>query len=135
MEKQIMVKHSFSDKSFKIKNIISYLELFVESLSDKIVINCCLNTNQSKIIDEIMRLKHLGVVDSIDLETDKKHYNFNITIGMNNVIHILNLIENYGLNVMIYCNGIKMFINDNDGDFIIINSNHEKYSMIKNKNN
>lgn len=135
MEKQIMVKHSFSDKSFKIKNIISYLELFVESLSDKIVINCCLNTNQSKIIDEIMRLKHLGVVDNIDLETDKKHYNFNITIGMNNVIHILNLIENYELNVMIYCNGTKMFINDNDGDFIIINSNHEKYSMIKNKNN
>ena len=28
-----------------------------------------------------------------------------------------------------------MFINDNDGDFIIINSNHGKYSMIKNKNN
>ena len=53
---------------------------------------------------------------------------------MDNVIHILSLIENYELNVMIYCNGIKMFINDNDGDFIIINSNHGKYSMIKNKN-
>ena len=135
MEKQIMIKHSYSDKSLKINNIISYLELFVDSLSDKIVINCCLNVNQSKIIDEIMRLQHLSVVDSINSETDKKHYNFNFAIGMNNVIHILNLIENYELNVMIYCNGIKMFINDNDGDFIIINSNHGKYSMIKNKNN
>ena len=135
MEKQIMIKHSYSDRSFKIKNIISYLELFVDSLSDKIVINCCLNANQSKIIDEIMGLKHLGVVDSIISERDKKHYNFNNTIGMDNVIHILNLIENYELNVMIYCNGIKMFINDNDGDFIIINSNHGKYSMIKHKNN
>ena len=65
MEKQIMIKHSYSDRSFKIKNIISYLELFVDSLSDKIVINCCLNANQSKIIDEIMGLKLLGVVDSI----------------------------------------------------------------------
>ena len=135
MEKQIMIKHSYSDISLKIKNIISYLELFVDSLSDKIVINCCLNVNQSKIIDEIMRLQHLSVVDSINSETDKKHYNFNFAIGMNNVIHILDLIENYELNVMIYCNGIKMFINDNDGDFIIINSNHGKYSMIKNKNN
>ena len=135
MEKQIMIKHSYSDISLKIKNIISYLELFVDSLSDKIVINCFLNVNQSKIINEIMRLKHLGVVDSINSETDKKHYNFNVIIGMDNVIHILNLIENYEINVMIYCNGIKMFINDNDGDFIIINSNHGKYSMIKNKNN
>ena len=135
MEKQIMIKHSYSDRTLKIKNTISYLELFVDSLSDKIVINCCLNANQSKIIDEIMRLKHLGVVDSINSETDKKHYNFNITTSMDNVIHILSLIENYELNVMIYCNDIKMFINDNDGDFIIINSNHGKYSMIKNKNN
>ena len=135
MEKQIMIKHSYSDRTLKIKNTISYLELFVDSLSDKIVINCCLNANQSKIIDEIMRLKHSGIVDSINLEIDKKHYNFNITTNMDNVIHILSLIENYELNVMIYCNGIKMFINDNDGDFIIINSNHEKYSMIKNKNN
>ena len=135
MEKQIMIKHSYSDRTLKIKNIISYLELFVDSLSDKIVINCCLNANLSKIIDEIMRLKHSGIVDSINLETDKKHYNFNITTSMDNVIHVLSLIENYELNVMIYCNGIKMFINDNDGDFIIINSNHEKYSMIKNKKN
>lgn len=54
---------------------------------------------------------------------------------MDNVIHVLDFIENYELNVMMCCNGIKMFINDNDGDFIIINSKHEKYSMIKNKNN
>ena len=135
MEKQIMIKHSYSDRTLKIKNTISYLELFVDSLSDKIVINCCLNANQSKIIDEIMRLKHSGIVDSINLEIDKKRYNFNITTSMDNVIHILSLIENYELNVMIYCNGIKMFINDNDGDFIIINSNHGKYRMIKNKNN
>ena len=134
MEKQIMIKHSYSNRTLKNKNTISYLELFVDSLSDKIVINCCLNANQSKIIDEIMRLKHSGIVDSINLEIDKKHYNFNITTSMDNVIRILSLIENYELNVMIYCNGIKMFINDNDGDFIIINSNHGKYSMIKNKN-
>ena len=135
MEKQIMIKHSYSDRTLKIKNTISYLELFVDSLSDKIVINCCLNANQSKIIDEIMRLKHSGIVESINLEIDKKHYNFNITTSMDNVIHILSLIENYELNVMIYCNGIKMFINDNHADFIIINSNHGKYSLIKNKNN
>lgn len=135
MEKQIMIKQSYSDRALKIKNTISYLELFVDSLSDKIIISCCLNANQSKIIDEIMHLKHSGIVDIINSEIDKKHYNFNITTGMDNVTHILNLIENYELNVMIYCNGIKMFINDNDGDFIIINSNHGKYSMIKNKNN
>ena len=132
MEKQIIIKHSHSDRSSKIKNIISYLELFVDSLNYKININCCLNANQSKIIDEII---HLGVVDNIDLKTSKKYYNFNITINMDDVIHVLNIIEKYELNVMIYCDGIKIFINDNDGDFIIINSSHRKYKTIKNKNN
>ena len=54
---------------------------------------------------------------------------------MDDVIHVLNIIEKYELNVMIYCDGIKIFINDNDGDFIIINSSHRKYKTIKNKNN
>ena len=35
MEKQIMIKHPYSDKTFKIKNIIRYLELFVDSSNDK----------------------------------------------------------------------------------------------------
>lgn len=135
MEKQILIRHSYSDKTFKIKNIISYLELFVDSSNDKIVFNCCLNSNQTKIIDEIIHLKHLDDVDIIYLETDKTHYKFDIAIGLDKVVHILDLIENYELNVMIYCNDIKMFINDNDGDFIIINSNHKKYDTIKNKNN
>ena len=133
MEKQILIRHSYSDKTFKIKNIISYLELFVDSSNDKIVFNCCLNSNQTKIIDEIIHLKHLDDVDIIYLETDKTHYKFDIAIGLDKVVHILDLIENYELNVMIYCNDIKMFINDNDGDFIIINSNHKKYYSIKNK--
>ena len=67
MEKQIMIKHSYCNRTLKIKNIISYLELFVDSLNDKIIINCCFNTNQSKIIDEIIRLKHLDYVDIISL--------------------------------------------------------------------
>lgn len=133
MEKQIMIKHSYNDKTLKIKRIISYLELFVDSLNDKIVVNFCFNANQSKIIDEIM---HLDGVHSINLETNKKHYNLNIVIDMANIMNILNVIENHELNVMIYCNGIKIFINDNDGDFIIIDSNHRKYNKLKiiNKN-
>ncbi len=130
MEKQIMIKHLYSDRISKIKDIISYLELFVDSLDDKIVINCCFNANQFKIIDEI---KHLAVAGSVNLETDKRHYNVNITIGMDNVVNILNLIEKYELNVMICCEDIKLFVNDNDGDFIIINSRHRKYNTIKNK--
>lgn len=130
MEKQIMIKHSSNDRTVKIKNIISYLELFVDSPNDNIIFNCCLKENQSKIIDEIM---HLDNVDISNVETDKKFHKYDIVISLDNVVHFLDLIENYELNVMAYCNDIKMFINDNDGDFIIINSNHKKYYSIKNK--
>lgn len=79
-----------------------------------------------------MHLQCLDDGDIINVETDKKYYKFDISIGFDNVVHILNFIENYELNVTIYCNDIKMFINDNDGDFIIINSKHKKYNTIKN---
>ena len=71
MEKQIMIKHSSNDRTVKIKNIISYLELFVDSPNDNIIFNCCLKENQSKIIDEIM---HLDNVDISNVETDKKFH-------------------------------------------------------------
>ena len=132
MEKQIIIKHSCSDKIFKIKNIISYLELFADSSKDKIVFHCCLNANQSKIIDKITNLKHVGDVDMMNIETSKNHHKFDIATSLDYVVGILDLIEKYELNVMIRCNDIKMFINDNDGDFIIINSSHKKYKTIKN---
>lgn len=131
MEKQIMIKHAYMDKTFKIKNIISCLKMFVDSLTEKIIFNFVLNANQSEIFKEIINLKYLDNADIIKIETGKKYYKFDIAIGMDNVVKILNLIENHELSVMIYYNDIKMFINDNDGDFIIINSNHEKYKSIK----
>lgn len=131
MERQIMIKHQKVDTTSKIKTIISYLELFVGS-NDKIICNCCLNVNQSSILDEIKHLEQYYNVEIINVEANKKHYNYDVVICFKNFVHILNIIEKYELNVMISCNDIKIFINDNDGDFIIINSNHEKYNAIKN---
>lgn len=128
-----MIKYLYSDKIFKIKNIISYLELFFDSLNDKFIFNFSLNKNQSKIINEIRCLNNFGGINIINVETYKNYYNFDIASDFNNVIHILEIIENYELCVVIYCNDIKMFINDNDGDFIIINTKHKKYKSIKSK--
>lgn len=133
MEKQIMIKYLYSDKIFRIKNIISYLELFFDSSSDKFIFNFSLNKNQSKIINEIRSLINFGGINIINVETYKNYYNFDIASDFNNVIHILEIIENYELCVVIYCNDIKMFINDNDGDFIVINTRHKKYKLIKSK--
>ncbi len=133
MEKQIIIKHLYNDKNFKIKNIISYLKLFTTSSNDKFIFNFALNKNQSIIIDEIMNLNRLSGINFINVETHKKNNNFNIVSDFNSIKYIINIIENYELNAMIYCNDIKMFLNDNDGDFIIINTKHEKYQLIKNK--
>ncbi len=131
MEKQIIIKHLYNDKTFKIQNIINYLELFTISSNDKFVFNFSINKNQSKIIDGIMNLNHLSGINFINVETHKEYNNFNIVSDFNNIIYIINIIENYELCAMIYCNDIKMFLNDNDGDFIIINTKHEKYQLIK----
>ena len=102
MEKQIIIKHLYSDKTFKIKNIINYLELFIASSNDKVIFNFSINKNQLKIIDEITNLNNLSGINFINKEASPKNYNFNIVSDFNGVIYIINIIENYELCAMIY---------------------------------
>ncbi len=131
MEKQIVIKHSYSDIAFKIKNIVSYLKLFIDSNNDKFIFNFSIKKNQSKIVDELKNLNQLNSIYILNEKTSKNLYNIDIACDLDDVISILDIIEKYQLCVMISCNDIKMNVNDNDGDFIIMNTKHKKYQTIK----
>ncbi|MBR7160769.1 MAG: hypothetical protein IKD20_07030 [Clostridia bacterium] len=128
MEKQIIIRHKNSDLTSKINTNIAYLEMFVNS-NDKMVCSFRIGKNESYIIDEIMRLESLHKISVVNI--GKKNCDYEIISCLKNIEQILNIIEKYELNAMIYCNDIKLFINDNDGDFIIIDSKNERYKAIK----
>lgn len=139
MERQIMIRHQSNEITLKIRNIINYLSLFAGS-NDKIICNFCLNMDKLNILEEIKCIIQYNDIDEVvKIETNKSHEKYSdykLVVCLKNMEYFLNVVEKYELNVMIAYNDIKVFINDNDGDFIIIDSNHENYNVIKkHKNN
>ena len=76
-------------------------------------------------------MNQLNSIYILNEKTSKNLYNIDIACDLDDVISILDIIEKYQLCVMISCNDIKMNVNDNDGDFIIMNTKHKKYQTIK----
>ena len=135
MEKQIMIKHKCNEITHKIKDVINYLSLFAIP-SDKFICNCSLSIKQYSVINEIKNLEQFSGVELIKIEstsTNEKNSEYEIILHLQHMEMFLNIVEKHELNVVILCDGVKIFLNDNDGDFIIINSNHKKYNMIKQK--
>ena len=129
MERQIIIRHKNSDLTSKINTNIAYLEMFVNNSNDEMVCSVRIGKNESYIIDEIIRLESLHKISVVN--KFQKYGDYEIICCLKNIEQILNIIEKYEINAMIYCNDIKLFINDNDGDFIIINSKNERYKAIK----
>lgn len=133
MERQIMIKHQNDDIRLKVKNIIGYLSLFVKS-KDKVVCRFSLDSKYSNVFNEIKSLEEYGSVEVVKKETIIRHKEYSecdVLVYLKDIEQFLDIAEKYELNVMILCNKIKVFINDNDGDFIIIDSNHEMYNALK----
>ena len=132
MEKQIIIKHRSKDITLKIKEIMICLRLFV-NVKDKVICYCRLNLEQTNVLDKIKFLEQCNIVECVKIETlkNQKTIDCEVVIYFEYMEQFLNIVEKYELNVLILQKNIKVFINDNDGDFIIINSNHEKYNTIR----
>lgn len=128
MERQIMIKHQKNDNTSKIEKIISLMKLYVDS-RDEVICDFCLNNNQAELIEKI-KFNY----KTFDVKRNKKSCNCKIIIWFEYIEQLLNFIETYDINAFLFSNDIRLFINDNDGDFIIINTNHNKYNMINNAN-
>ena len=131
MEKQIMIKHKNNEISFKIKNIVDCLRLLLIS-NEKIVCSFRLYPKDFNALREIKYLEECDKVIKIEsIEDGRGYLDYNVIVYLQNIESFLTVIEKYELNIMIYCNNVKIFLNDNDGDFIVINSNHKDYNEIK----
>ena len=131
MEKQIMIKHKNNEISFKIKNIVDCLRLLLIS-NEKIVCSFRLYPKDFNALREIKYLEECDKVIKIEsIEDGRGYLDYNVIVYLQNIESFLTVIEKYELNIMIYCNNVKIFLNDNDGDFIVVNSNHKDYNAIK----
>lgn len=131
MEKQIVIKHSSNDTKTKIHNIMRFLDIFI-SRNSLIVCNFCLYEDCLVSLDEINDIKSATVQKNLKKSICKKEYlDIELSIHYDDIIIFLQIVEKYDLNTVMYYKDIMICLNDNDGDFIVINSKDMLYPKIK----
>lgn len=125
MERQIIIKEIFNDKNFMVNYIVDYL---LQIKKNNIIFNFTI-FDEKVVLQELNKLKNSKIV--INKMKDKA-IQVEVFASDDEIKYLINLLKNYEINTVIICEKIKLFINDNDGDFIIIDTKNSNYKQLKN---
>lgn len=125
MERQIIIKEIFNDKNFMVNYIVDYL---LQIKKNNIIFNFTI-FDEKVVLQELNKLKNSKIV--INKMKDKA-IQVEVLASDDEIKYLINLLKNYEINTVIICEKIKLFINDNDGDFIIIDTKNSNYKQLKN---
>lgn len=133
MEKQIFIKHTRDDVDSMIYDIIRYFDAIMTPTL-KVVCKFHLNKEQYNLLDKIKEYhdsKIVRVEPKNGMIFCVEYYDIELCFSYDRLKALLQVVVKNELNVTIFCDSIKMVLNDNDGDFIIVDSRNPNYNFIK----
>lgn len=133
MEKLILIRHSSNDTNSVINDIIRYCNILMVS-SLEAVCNFRLCKDQYNLLnklEEFRNYKITKVEPKNGIILSGEHLDITIGLSHDEMKALLQIVVKNELNVTITFGAIKMVLNDNDGDFIIINTRNSSYNSIK----
>ena len=125
MERQIIIKEIFNDKNFMVNYIVDYL---LQIKKNNIIFNFTI-FDEKVVLQELNKLKNSKIVIN---KIKDKAIQVEVLASDDEIKYLINLLKNYEINAVIICEKIKLFINDNDGDFILIDTKNSNYKQLKN---
>lgn len=125
MERQIIIKEIFNDKNFMVNYIVDFL---LQIKKTNIIFNFTI-FDEKVVLQELNKLKNSKIVIN---KIKDKTFQVEVLASDDEIKYLINLLKNYEINTVIICEKIKLFINDNDGDFIIIDTKNSNYKQLKN---
>lgn len=133
MEKQILIKHLNEGIENKINDIINHLKILIPQNSN---INICFSLfkKEYKCFEEIKQLESSFILETKQKQSLIKHEEYlelKMIVAFKDIKKILQIIEKYEVNILITYEKVRVILNDNDGDFIIINSKDKIYKKLK----
>lgn len=133
MKKQIIIKHSSNDAEIIINEIMKYLDILVPSQS-RIICSFCLHEKDLPFWNDINKdIKSIIVQRKANRKSifKNEYLDIELSILYEDIIRFLQAVEKYELNMVIRYKSALLCLNDNDGDFIVINSKDILYPKIK----
>ena len=133
MERQIIINYCSNKIDEKINHIIQCLNL-MECFNGTIACNFSLYNNNQEILEKLKTLKGCEVIQierKRQAVSKEEYFHLCIVVSFEIIEKFLQIIEKHELNIVMFWNKIKIFLNDNDGDFIIIDSKDSNYNKLK----
>lgn len=133
MERQIFISHKKNDLDTVIKDLLKYFKVIsfpnlpifyefgVKNLSDE-YLKQFRNLKKSKL--------KISWKENVK-KPNRSHFKVELAISFDDMEAFLKIFLKDDMSVSVNCNNILVSINDNDGDFMIINSKHELYRRLK----
>lgn len=133
MTKQIIIKHSSDDMDAIINDILKYLEVLIPAEA-RVICSFRLHGNDMTAWSEIGENLKSVVVQKKAVRkslTGKEYLDIELSISYDDIVGFLRIAEKHEINADIRYKSIVVCINDNDGDFVVMDSKDMLYSKIK----
>ena len=132
MKKQVCIKHSSDDTYRVIDDILRYLDIiFVHGCEAVCKFN--LYKDHYYLLNEVKKFskyKISKIKPTCSFVLHGEYFDVELMVSRNEVKMLLQMIVPNELNAVIFCESISMVLNDNDGDFVVIDTKNDKYKAI-----
>lgn len=126
MKKYITINTPNQNTKTQFDNIIKYLKMTLDN-TNSIHCNFDIPNGRDDMLEKLKTLTDSKII----ISKHKKHININANISHNHLEEFIKICVSNEFTSSLDFNDIKIIINDNDGDFILIDS--KKYLAIKEK--
>lgn len=133
MEKQILLKNEIFINDRIVPNFMYFLNEFIDT-KNKIFSEFTLTQEDFYLFQEIQKIESCALITNIMRKrpiSKKVYYKTSISLDIEDLEDLILIIKKHAINAIINCNSLKLFLNDNDGDFLIVDTKNVNYQKIK----
>ncbi len=133
MEKQILLKNEIFINDRIVPNFMYFLNEFIDT-KNKIFSEFTLTQEDFYLFQEIQKIESCALITNIMRKrpiSKKVYYKTSISLDTEDLENLILIIKKYEINAIINCSSLKLFLNDNDGDFLIVDTKNINYQKLK----
>ncbi len=133
MEKQILLRNEIFINDRIVPDFICILNEFIDS-KEKIYSEFSLSQEDYNLLQEIQKLESCAFITNTTRKrpiSKKVYLEISISLDKKDLENLILVIKKYEINAIVNCNSLKLFFNDNDGDFLLVDTKIINYQKLK----
>lgn len=133
MEKQILLKNEIFINDRIVPNFICILNELIDT-KNKIYSEFALTQEDYYLLQEIQKIESCALINNTMRKrpiTKKVYYDTSVSLDKKDLENFILVIKKNTINAIINCNSLKLILNDNDGDFLVVDSKNIDYPKLK----